>query len=80
MIRTLRILLLLVFGGALLLLSALLILHAGADAWLVNSLAGRVIPGTTASVGSAFTLTGAPCPRARSGRGDGRCTSERFAP
>ncbi|HZN96690.1 MAG TPA: translocation/assembly module TamB domain-containing protein, partial [Gemmatimonadales bacterium] len=45
-----RVVVLLVAGGALLLLSALLILHAGADVRLVNSLAGKVIPGTTASV------------------------------
>jgi translocation and assembly module TamB len=49
-IRTLRVLLLLISGGVLLLLLALLILHAGADARLVNSLAGKVIPGTRASV------------------------------
>lgn len=45
-----RVVLFLVAGGVLLLLSALLILRAGADVRLVNSLAGRVIPGTTASV------------------------------
>ncbi|HEX5574830.1 MAG TPA: hypothetical protein VFX42_03060, partial [Gemmatimonadales bacterium] len=51
MIRTaLRVFLFLIAGGVLLAVGALVALHAGADAWAVNSLVRGVIPGATTSV------------------------------
>jgi translocation and assembly module TamB len=51
-IRTaLRVLLFIVAAGVLLVVGALIALHAGADTWVVNSLVRRVVPGATSSVG-----------------------------
>jgi hypothetical protein len=51
-IRTaLRVLLFIVAAGVLLVVGALIALHAGVDTWVVNSLVRHVVPGATSSVG-----------------------------